>query len=707
MGTDRNLATIPANLAGTNHSGPVAATGLHHRRHCGHWHLVPWLLAAPLLGLFLAQASHADITTDGSLGPALSLPGPDFQVTADLGQQTGSNLFHSFSSFNINLGESATFSGPNTVNNIISRVTGGSASNIDGLLRSTIPGADMYLLNPHGVIFGDDASLNIGGSFYTSTADYLKLGESGRFDASNPGNSVLVTAPPTAFGFLGSNNASISVQDNLLQTPNGRTLAMVGGNITIIDGNLYAPDGQVALVSVASAGEVPIDPSTMDTGAFDSLGQITVANPSGEFPFIGLGEVGNLDVTTTAPGDSAGGGSIVIRGGEFMLDEGLARAEVIEDINGGGIDVAVTGTAELKGDAKLLTRTFFFSGDAGPVTLQADTLIISGDAVISSDTSGDGAGGTVTVNADSIIATDRAAISSDALLSGDGGSIQITTNSLDMADDTVIKTSTFGDNATGDAGNIIINADNIGMAGDATINSSSELGSQGQGGQVTITADSIEMREAAWIISYTETTRDAGKIDVETDRLTMTDESVVSTTTFSSGNGGTITIDTDQLSLRNDAIITSGTEGSGNAGDVIINADTITATDNTTISSESEGGNFFVRGGTDLSDATGGGDGGLVQLDARSITLSGNAGVSSGTAGAGAGGNVAVTADSMTLGDSSSISALSTGAGNAPFGEGSPTKNEQRVKSKIDGECQQRGSHRRLHVTTAMKTGIQ
>ena len=620
------------------------------------------------LALFFTAAIpvNAEITTDGTLGAALSLSGPDFQVTDSLGQQVGGNLFHSFSAFNIYTGESATFSGPVSISNIISRVTGSNATTIDGLLRSTIPGANVYLLNPNGVMIGDNATLNISGSFYASTADYLKLGTNGRFDASNPGNSVLVTAAPAAFGFLGSAPAPISVGDSLLRTPNGATLELVGGDIDIVDGNLYAPDGQVVLVSVASAGEVPVDPAAINLGNFTSLGTITVANPSRTFPFLGLGEVGNLDVTTTVPGDLNGGGRIVIRGGEFVLDEGLVRAEVIENTNGGGIDIAVSGTADLRGDSKLLTRTFFFNGDAGSITIDADTLIISGDTRISSDSSGNGAGGTITVNTNTLIARDRAAISSDTLRSGNGGSITITTDTIDMADDSVIKTSTFGSNASGDAGNIVIIADGLVMTGDATINSSTELGSQGAGGVITVDVDTIEMHDEAWIISYTETTRDAGTIDIDSDSLSMTDQSVISTTTFASGNGGTITIDTDLLTLGGDAVITSGTEGSGNAGDVIIVAnDRITASDNARISSESESGNFFVRGGPNLSGATGGGDGGLVQLTANRIDLAGNAVIASGTAGNGAGGDVELSADNVTLNPATGVSAVSTGAGNA------------------------------------------
>ena len=93
-------------------------------------------------------STNAEVITDGTLGQKINLPGPNFQITPDLGQQHGGNLFHSFQDFNLNSLESATFSGANNIQNILSRVTGGNPSNIDGLIRSTIPNANFYFLNP-------------------------------------------------------------------------------------------------------------------------------------------------------------------------------------------------------------------------------------------------------------------------------------------------------------------------------------------------------------------------------------------------------------------------------------------------------------------------------------------------------------------------------------------------------------------------------
>src|SRR5215510_11778027 len=82
----------------------------------------------------LPTITHAQITLDGSLGPKGPLPGPDYSIDAKVGQLRGNNLFHSFGQFNIHTNESATFTGPPAVENVIGRVTGGQQSLIDGQL---------------------------------------------------------------------------------------------------------------------------------------------------------------------------------------------------------------------------------------------------------------------------------------------------------------------------------------------------------------------------------------------------------------------------------------------------------------------------------------------------------------------------------------------------------------------------------------------
>ncbi|HTZ36700.1 MAG TPA: filamentous hemagglutinin N-terminal domain-containing protein, partial [Stellaceae bacterium] len=143
-----------------------------------------------------ALAQH--ITIDGTLSPAQVLSGPNYSIGASLGKRVGGNLFQTFGLFGLSSGETATFKGPASVTNIIGRVTGGSPSTIDGTVKSSIKGANLYLINPAGVVFGPGGSVNVSGSFSASTANYLKLKGGARFQATNPEGSSLSAAAPAA-----------------------------------------------------------------------------------------------------------------------------------------------------------------------------------------------------------------------------------------------------------------------------------------------------------------------------------------------------------------------------------------------------------------------------------------------------------------------------------------------------------------------------
>ena len=249
--------------------------------------------------VFLSGVS-AQIKTDASLGQsAKTLTGPNFAITSDLGKQVGGNLFHSFSTFNLVKGDVATFSGLSTVSNIISRVTGGQTSNIDGTLKSAITGANLYFLNPAGVIFGPSSSVDITGSFHVTTADYLKLGTDGRFDAANPANSTLTISPPSAFGFISTKPAAITVNGagsdyayrtyglNGLYVKPGKELSIIGGDISLNSGILdqqtapfflVARGGRLNMASVASSGEVAIEDNNLAMNGFTHLGNITLSD---------------------------------------------------------------------------------------------------------------------------------------------------------------------------------------------------------------------------------------------------------------------------------------------------------------------------------------------------------------------------------------------------------------------------------------------
>jgi len=239
---------------------------------------------------------------DGTLGAASALAGPNFAITSSLGRQFGANLFHRFSTFNIANGQSATFYGPGSVSNIIGGVTGGSASNTDGVLASTITGANLYLINPRGMLFGPNASLDLTGSIHAASADSIKLDNGGRFDAANPAISVLTAAPPAAFGFLGPTGWPITLQGSQLSVPEGASIALVGGPVDMTDASVRTVAGDIRLVAMGRAGEIPLDAAAASLPGIP-LAPILIARSS----------------LTTESVPRAAPGRIVIRGGQIRV----------------------------------------------------------------------------------------------------------------------------------------------------------------------------------------------------------------------------------------------------------------------------------------------------------------------------------------------------------------------------------------------------
>src|SRR5262249_43429653 len=148
-------------------------------------------------------------------------------------------------------------------------------------IRSQIPGANLYVLNPSGVMIGQNARLDVSGSFHVSTADYLRLADGATFSAHLSEISTLSVASPAAFGFLGPQPAAITVQNRFLEVPEGATLSVVGGDVQLVHSVLGAPSGRIQLASVAAAGEViPVTSGLapdLQVNSFARLGRIVIS----------------------------------------------------------------------------------------------------------------------------------------------------------------------------------------------------------------------------------------------------------------------------------------------------------------------------------------------------------------------------------------------------------------------------------------------
>jgi filamentous hemagglutinin family protein len=610
------------------------------------------ILPLALGAAIFAVSAEAGIVTDGSLGAATSLAGPNFAINSGLGQTRGGNLFHSFSQFNLNSGERATFSGPASIANIICRVTGGTASSIDGTISSSINGANLYFLNPAGIVFGPNASLDVTGSFHATTADYLKLGPSGRFEAAVSGATNLTTDPPSAFGFLNSNPASIGVNGAFLAVPQGKSISLVSGGIAVTNGNLWAASGTVNLVSVASAGEVLYDGVSVVPQGFSTLGPVSIvenrdpalqpvyAAPGIPVEMQGL-RIANVDASGT------GGGKIVIRGGSFILSGGSIFNDTYGPDAPKSVDIAVSGDVTISRGA--------VTGNAAAGTTSGATITISGgalhltDSVINTDSQNGANGSSITLTA-----ADKLTIDGTSVVSTDANSVgsHAGTVTLSAPDVAILAGARVSSSApvlgAAGAGSITVNAPrSFTVAGELRSDTF-----DGTSGTIAIRSGELIIQDnglvsTALVSNPTTGPRQAGDIAITADTVTLSGNGrIQSNVLFSnSGSAGNITIDATRVSLLDRSSISASIDAVNGTGGVI----TVRAADALLVSSTPIGQVHEI--GSIASNTTAG-DAGHINLTSRSITVNNGATISTfGQPGStGSAGNITISAtDALTL----------------------------------------------------------
>lgn len=581
------------------------------------------------------------VQTDGTVGVQTTLSGSQVVVPETLGTRSGNNLFHSFSQFTIesdsstNTFGSVTFTGGPDIDNVISRVTGDASSVINGSLISRVGEADFFFINPNGIVFGEEARVNVPGAFYTAVASSIQFADGANFGTDDiSGGSLLSVADPVAFGFLGVETNSLSLSGSAIRPAEGLSVTLVAPDLALT-GN----DGQQLSIDLIGA-----DLTLVSTGE-SFIGEVSLT------PTEPLDYQGNI-LLENAVLETSDGGDIFIAGGEIVVRD-QSRVGVV---NRG--DRAVVG-GEIFLSARNLTisnASNVFSdtvgqGAAGRLVVNVtDELLIDGSGStqlasgIQSDSNGVGNAGSVDVAANTVVILSGGNIRSIASAEGDGGSVVLVAHNVlidgtGQNSETGVYASSNGTNLSGErpagsAGRTSIRADGLTVLSGGIVGTSS-LSGQGNAGEVQVRIDGRILLDAGdsefvtGIVSDSVTPDQAGGVViVEARNIQISNGAQISARSASIDSPGRLELTANE-SIELSAGSSISTEAAqNNAGTISVISDRL----------------LLLDSRMTTSSAGAGGEGGDIALDSRYLILDG--GFIQANAG-GVGGNVDIQADSV------------------------------------------------------------
>ncbi|MEL7245728.1 MAG: filamentous hemagglutinin N-terminal domain-containing protein [Cyanobacteria bacterium J06573_2] len=564
--------------------------------------------------------AFSQITSDNTTNTTVNQSNNNFNILN--GIQKGNNLFHSFKEFSIPKGSSATFQNKAAVVNIINRVTGGNISNIDGLIKAS-GNANLFLINPNGIVFGENSRLDIGGSFFVSTAESILFEDGFNYSAVNPQNDPLLTVSVPVGLQIGKDPGEIQVKgigsnlidtttflplkantnENNLQVKPGNTIALIGGEIILDGGILTAESGNIELASVAE-GMV-------------NLVNLNNTNQAFAFDYQTVSKFKNIELSQKSLIDASGvnTGSVMIHGKNVTMRDG---SKIVIQNQGsetsGDININASDLLKISGsnaDETILSGLLIDTvgkTNNGDIILEGKNLIVEKGGLISNFTYGSGNGGNINLNfSESIGLTGLSsigkrsnAISAISYNSGNTGYVNVSTKQLTISDGTFLGTATFG---SGNANDVTVNSsESIGLIGFSPRSQNSAISSStfaiGNAGKLTVNTKKLSIRDGARIDSSATVLGNSGSITVNaTESIEVSGVAVgsgIPSLINSSanildealrkhlglpdkpfGDSGDLTINTPKLVVKDGAFISVQNQGFGNGGILEINAKSI------------------------------------------------------------------------------------------------------------------------------------
>ncbi|OAB62106.1 filamentous hemagglutinin [Leptolyngbya valderiana BDU 20041] len=643
------------------------------------------------LGVISSNSAFSQVVPDATL------PNPS-QVTVDNttyqiegGTTAGNNLFHSFENFSVPTGAEAFFNNATTIEQILTRVTGSNISNLDGLIRANGT-ANLFLLNPNGIVFGPNARLDLGGSFFATTAESLVFDNGLEFSATSPEAQPLLSVNvPVGLQFNGrggeirvrgdghSFTLSSSISPTLQNSPSsglqvnpGRTLGLVGSG-TLLDGaTLTANGGRIELGGVG-------------VGVVRAIAPVASESQQWHFDYEGVSRFQDVRLVRQAAVDVSGTsvGSMQIVGDRIGLSGGsIALLQNRGVRKFGEIRVRAASALTIRGTTPdgILSTGFrqetLGAGNAGNIEISSPQLLLLEGGQITSRSFAEGNAGNLNIRAAesiSIIGTPplnpriTSIISSSSFGTGATGNLTVSTGRLNLRNGGILAISTFG---TGAGGSILVNATESveAIGGDprtltpSTISASS-LGPGNAGSTIVNTARAI-VRDGGQIASSALAMGDGGSIAINATEFveiggvapgsivpssidastTQVDEvlrQVLGLPPVPSGSPGNLEINTPELNIVEGGQVTVRNIGTGRAGSLQINAEAVS-----------------LDNGGGITASTRSGEGGNAILNVEnSLQLRNGSQITAEAGGIGNGGNLAIAADTIALLEGSSIDA--------------------------------------------------
>ncbi|OKH32656.1 hypothetical protein NIES2119_25580 [[Phormidium ambiguum] IAM M-71] len=557
-----------------------------------------WLFNGSILIFILdSQLAVAQIVPDTTL-PVNSIATPKGNTTLiEGGTAAGTNLFHSFERFSVPTGGEAFFNNASNIQNIFSRVIGRSISNIDGIIRANGT-ANLFLINPNGIIFGPNARLNIGGSFLASTANSFKFADGVEFSATNPQNTPLLSINVPIGLQYGKNAGEIRVQGkgqesgvlgkgeiydssfNPLEVLSGKSLTLVGGNVVIDGGILQAPDGLVELGGVLGEGTVklnsdgslsfPLDVTRADISLINKAGINVLAGGGGSITI----NARNLDIS-----------------GYSLLSAGIAYDKGSVDAKAG--DITLNTTEALTIASSLIENIVNFGTQAysGNINITADSVSLTNSGRLDNSFSGfgerKGKGGNINITVSKSVSFDT--------FTSYGENINITTGSFSLLNGSLQPNSL---DSKGEGSSLIISAkDTISLDKGANIFAENVQLITGK----LIVGDGVKVSSSA---SETSSGSLTIKANQSVELRGIDQPSYLFTNTATTQTGGNLIIGTGQLTFQGNTEILTNTKGVANAGDLIIRASDFVKVNPgggilalTSVNSTGAGGNVTIETG--------------------------------------------------------------------------------------------------------------